>query len=259
MDMQALFDRPQGVGRVLDAGFRLFRAGWGNALLLGFIAALLGLAPQLAGELLTPDLRVGQSVVLLGAGVIVLLLVNFIVIGALIAHLAAVARGQPIGLGVALRTGLRRLFSFSFSVLFYLLAVLVGMLLFLVPGIILSVSLMLAMCAVIIDGDGPVAAVRRSHRLVWGSWWRTAAVLGVAFALFMIFTLGFQSLAAVAALSAGAGLSELTLLMAVVSSLGNVVGLPLFDAVAVALYHDLKLRREGADLTERLDGTLAPA
>ena len=61
----------------------------------------------------------------------------------------------------------------------FTLAVMIGTLLLIIPGLILMVSLLLCFPTALFDRQGPGFRLTESHRLVWGNWWRTAAILSV--------------------------------------------------------------------------------
>lgn len=53
-------------------------------------------------------------------------------------------------------------------------AIMLGYILFIVPGVILSVYLYFALYAHIIDGEVGIKALKQSYRVVKGQWWNTA-------------------------------------------------------------------------------------
>jgi membrane-anchored glycerophosphoryl diester phosphodiesterase (GDPDase) len=58
-------------------------------------------------------------------------------------------------------------------------------LLFVVPGIYLSVRFSYVMHAVLIDGESVIGSLKKSWRVVKGNWWRTF-VLGIIVMVFML-------------------------------------------------------------------------
>ena len=64
----------------------------------------------------------------------------------------------------------------------YGLAIVVGLILLVIPGIILSISLCLAFYLVALENKGAVDSLKSSHALVKGYWWRTATADSYAFA-----------------------------------------------------------------------------
>jgi hypothetical protein len=96
----------------------------------------------------------------------------------------------------------------------------------------------------------------RSHKLVWGHWWRTTAVLTVAFIIVGVIyaALGFVVALILPFVARGADPLIFTLINSVVLNVViQVLVLPFFLGLILSLYWDLKLRRDGGDLSERLD------
>jgi hypothetical protein len=119
--------------------------------------------------------------------------------------------------------------------LLYAVAVLVGFILFIVPGIYVAVRCYFATQAAALDGLAPAAAMRRSGEVVQGSWWRTLGCL-----LMTGLLLGVTAEIA-ATILGGTGSGAL-----------YVAGRIVFQAIAVAvtavfatlLFYDLRARHE---------------
>ena len=143
----------------------------------------------------------------------------------------------------------------------YVLAVVVGSVLLLVPGLILMLSLMFAPYMIVVERRGVFACLKDSHALVWGNWWRTAAILSIAgfilMAGYMLFALALGIV--FVAGSGGGGAGEQSLTQAVLSGLFNGVLTPFFYAMTLAVYYDLRLRRDGWDLAAKIEAAQAPA
>lgn len=123
-----------------------------------------------------------------------------------------------------------------------------------------TVRLQLWQPAIFTEDDTALASLSRSWRLVGGHWWRTTAILfvggivigvlgyavpwliGLAFGVFGTGTGGLLPGALFAL--------QLTQLFAQAT---RVITLPLTTSLSLAIYHDLKLRREGADLAARTE------
>lgn len=176
----------------------------------------------------------------------------------------AIGAGDDFSVGAALQKTLARVPAIIVMFILLSIALAVGMLLLLVPGIILSVSLALAFTILLFENKGPVDALTESHRLVWGNWWRTATIFTVWFIMLLVLYLVMGLLVGIVTplLVLGAGADNM-LLMSTVS--GWVIGLamsllvtPFYVALPIAVYWDLKLRKEGGDLAARV-GALNPA
>jgi hypothetical protein len=89
------------------------------------------------------------------------------------------ARGEEPVVGAALSAAASRLLPAVGAVVIYALAVTVGLILLIVPGIYLAVRWYFAAQAAVVDGLGPKAALVRSGELVDGRWWRVLGLVVV--------------------------------------------------------------------------------
>lgn len=124
----------------------------------------------------------------------------------------------------------------------------------------IAVSLSLAAPALMLERQGAFAALRRSMRLVRGSWWR---VLGVQVVNVVLGLMIISMVSVPFGILAGLASGQNTALMAggtvptgwtalVLGGIGEVIGstltLPLSAGISALLYVDLRIRREGLDL-----------
>jgi len=150
-------------------------------------------------------------------------------------------------------------------VILFAIALVIGAILLIIPCLILMVSLGLCFNTALFEGKGPVDALSESHRLVWGNWWRTAAILTVGFIIiFVIYLIAGVIIGVLAPIMVlGGGGTENVLLITLISGLlvGVLTSLlmtPFYIGLAIAIYWDLKLRKDGGDLAARV-GALNPA
>lgn len=133
-------------------------------------------------------------------------------------------------------------------------AALPGVLLVLAGGVLVVyayVRLALASPALVIEGIGPMAAVRRSWALVRGSWWRIAGILLLsAIITNLLATVVSVPITTIAMVATGFNESMLpTVLAAGLATLvSGIVTLPFSAAVTGLLYTDLRMRREALDI-----------
>lgn len=182
---------------------------------------------------------------LIGASLLlflVVLAVGGLLIGLPLGFLAAVAAGgdpQQAGLGVALF-----FCAFGLLVLFGLGA------LFLYARLILSTQ------TIVLEGQGPVAGLRRSWQLVGGSYWRVVLVAVLMWVIsWIVSTITSLPLAAATFIitlrdpaQLPDSLAAVQVLSALASQIGYILVLPLQLSVFTLLYYDLRVRREGYDL-----------
>jgi uncharacterized membrane protein len=89
----------------------------------------------------------------------------------------ALGRGEHPSLGHALRDGVRVMPVVVVAVTLFALAVLLGTVLLIVPGIWAGVALYFATQAAVAEGKRGLDTLRRSRELVKDNWWRTLGIL----------------------------------------------------------------------------------
>jgi hypothetical protein len=178
---------------------------------------------------------------------------------------AAIGTDGDLGIGAALQASLPRLPALVVMMILFVLAVMLGTLLLIIPGIILMVSLLLCYPTALFDNKGPVSALSESHRLVWGNWWRTFVMLSVGVIILAVIYLVVATIVGLIApflLGGDVGAEEVALYALV--SVGLIFVLlsllltPFYISLGIAIYWDLKLRKDGGDLAARV-GALNPA
>ena len=260
--------RPLGVGEVLDLAFRIFKATLVRGLPYGICAMIAGQLPNIY------DLGSGAARQPFGGGrpawvalFLLGVLVTLIAWSALLLRQQAIIEHRPTRSKSELAATLRRLPSFVATTLLVLLAVGAGFaVLLVVPrpyrgvavGTLLALSsyvgvlLSCAWPAVLFAGEGPAGALRHSVRLVWGNWWRVASIYAVGAAVVLVIAI---LVAALIPMVVPALLADIPVMMAVlrvaVNALGAVAA-PFFGALVLAAFGDLRVRREGIDLQQRI-------
>jgi hypothetical protein len=249
--------QPQSIGGVLDTTFQLYKASVVKLIPLSLLAAVAASPPTIymfvkgGGNLADPYAMLnmfgspGYWLAFLASwiGSLWMMSTAYLKVG-------AIGAGSDLGLGAALQKALTRLPAILLMTILFSIALMLGFMLLIIPCFILMVSLALCFTTALFEDKGPVSALSESHRLVWGNWWRTTAVslvLGVLTPLLVL----------------GGGDAGTVLLITMISSLllGVLVSLlvtPLYIALLLAIYWDLKLRKDGDDLAARV-GALNPA
>jgi hypothetical protein len=120
-----------------------------------------------------------------------------------------------------------------------------------------SIMFRMAGPAVVLEREGPAQALARSWRLVRGSFWRVLGITLLAGLIVLVIAAVLQIPFGLLAATAGAGNSLLPstggnvasiLISAVGGVVAGAVARPISAGVAVLLYVDLRMRREGLDL-----------
>lgn len=263
--------QPQSIGGVLDTTFQLYKASVIKMIPMSLLS-ILASSPSSIYIFTKGVGNSGNPLAMLALaetpGYWLALFATYVGIMLMAAassiKMAAIAGGSDASVGTALMRALPRLPYLVVSLLLYFIAVTIGCILLLVPGVIVSVSLLLFVGTCVFDNKGPVGALLASHRLVWGNWWRTTAILLVGFVvLVVIYIFALLLISIVTPLLVLGGGTENLLLISLVSgfAVGALIGLfmtPFYLALFLAIYWDLKLRREGGDLAARV-GALNPA
>jgi hypothetical protein len=112
--------------------------------------------------------------------------------------------------------------------------------------------------ALLVENAGVFKSVKSSWVIIEGHWWRSATVYTIAFIILLIFYLLVAAVnGSMAGLSLRTPFSIGSVIAQLVSFVGGTVLMTFVPAVLLALYHDLKLRKEGTDLAGRVSA-LAP-
>jgi hypothetical protein len=182
--------------------------------------------------------------------------------GAIYLRMGAIGADGDLANGAALQMSLGRVPHLFAAAILFAIALVIGLALLIVPGLILMVSLLLCFNLVMQENKGPVDALTGSHKLVWGNWWRTAAVLTVGFIIVLVLYVVVGMIVGVLMPLFGATVDDVLvtsmLTNLVVGALLSLLLTPFYAAMVIALYWDLKLRKEGGDLAARV-GALKPA
>ena len=263
--------RPASVGEVLDLAFRIFKATLVKSLPYGICAVVAQWLPNIydlsRGVTAHAALDGSQPVrvVIFVVGVMLALLAW----AALLLRQRALIEHRPTSMALELGEGLRRLPSFFVATVLFLLIVAGGFaLLTVVPpqyrvgvrlvllafGVYVAVLLSSTWPAVLLARQGPLGALRQSARLVWGNWWRIAAVYAVGAVVVIVVSILVGALITAIVSSLGAGITVSTsVFMEVATALGAVMA-PFAGALLLATFGDLRVRKEGTDLQQRIAG-----
>jgi len=256
---------PLTIGGVVDDAIKLyresFRACWPLALLASLVIGSFGIAltfyartsgTGIAGFAAAMALYRQPPVL---AFYVLQMVLSLAFYGALIASQDAVANGAvPLSTGEALGVGFTRLGRGVMAAILCWVVITVGLVLLIIPGLYFMVVLCLWLVALYADDAGAMESLQVSRELARGYWWRTATILSVAFIIILVFSMvvTFVAGALAAVAVASHDLGSIQIMIQAVSIVANVFILPMVPAVLIAIYRDLKLRREGGDLAARV-------
>jgi hypothetical protein len=266
---------PLSIGGVLDNALRLYRyvigRCWPVALIYSVVAGAFGVIWELTtAQVAVPGadrlqvlpvaqvLRLMLSPLVIG-GFLLVIVISMVFYGALVKSESVLARGDaPLSLGEAVAVGLRRMPGVLLGTLIFLLAIGVGFVLLIIPGIYLFGKLQLWSVSMFTEDASALDALKISWRLTRKRWWRGTAILSVAAILIYVFALAFGLVAAAIGALVHLGLTDRLIVNQIFSIASNVIVLPMMVAINLAMYYDFKLRGEGGDLAARV-GSLGKA
>ena len=245
----------RGIGDILSEAFELYRA---NYVVLWQIVAVVVVPLTILqyyltdsalalrkttvktgfGEITVPTTSpsFGRTVLLLFIGGLIAALATQVLTGAIARAAAGSLVGETLTVISAFEYGLARLWSILLVGLLVALAVVVGLILLVIPGIIAAVMFSVSLPALVVEGKRGTEAMRRSWDLVSGYFWHVLGAYIVAFLIAGVVN------AMLAALFQGWFLSGLA------AAVGSVLTTPFTALVAMLIYLDVRVRTEG--LTE---------
>lgn len=271
--------RPLGFGEILDGAFSLYRRNLASFLL----TALLPVAALVAGGAIMALLMGtgSEAGAAIGAfGLVVLLVLSVMVQwGALVHQASQSFVAHPVDLREAVRTGVRSMFTLLGAVfvnnvgmsivmmggilVMALVGTVVGALGIPALSIVMGAAMIFGIVfvyvggaavlagagpAVIVEGKGPVQALRRSGELLRGAFWRTAGLVMVTATIVylpivaVVFVSGLSegvSGTRGGAAEAGAGFAMLAV---------GIAAAPFIASVFVLAYYDRRVRTEALDV-----------
>jgi hypothetical protein len=265
--------RPLSVGEVLDLAFRIYRRTFVKCLVFGGLIVVTRWLPY--AYLMLRGQTVAQSMLkpALSAGYVITALVSTVL--AFLFPVAIICRQYRIVTGQAV--GGEFLFALKLLgrvVLIIILLALVGAAcgLFLIPAaavtgvarIIALVVLLLPMgyvflrlasafTAMVVEDTGASDSLARSWQLAGGNVLRLLAIYTVAAFLLMVLYIVIGSLTAFLGAVLGRGdVALITATIGVVTVAAGALASPYYSALGLAVFGDLLVRKEGADLSQRI-------
>ena len=175
---------------------------------------------------------------------------------------AQVALGQTPTIGSIWRRLGRLILPLFLTSILVILAVLLGTLALIIPGILFYVWFALTAQAIVIEDRRYTGAMGRSRQLVLGSWWRVFGILlvisiaaGIASSIVQLGVIsvfgivGWGSGGSIFSSSATGASTDLAP-FAVASAVAQLLVVPVQALVGAFLYFDLRLRKEGTDIAD---------
>jgi hypothetical protein len=257
--MRLLASQPVSIAKILDTSIKLYAASFNKLIGFFLIMAAFYISTGLISQQLvnnqtanTPDAQAAMlaNLPFLLGFLLVFTLLSFVFYIAMVYRIDNVANEREDSFMEALQVGFKKFPSMMLAAFLYSIAMTVGLILLVVPGIILSLSLAFYLYFIVVDSLSGYAALKASHSLVWGNWWRTMTVFMAPAILVFVAVFGIGLLVGIlgALLKDPMFASVLTIFENVVSAFIT----PYFFTLGYVQFNDLKLRKFGSDLAGRL-------
>jgi hypothetical protein len=184
-----------------------------------------------------------------GVGGLAALITNAILQGALIYATVQDLNGQKASIGESLATGLRNFLPLIGVMILFALAVALGFVLLIVPGIMIACAWCVVAPAVVADRTGVFGAFGRAAELTRGNRWLIFGLFVLLFVIFMVLGVVFNALSGVNALARDPAAIVATMtspLFLVLTVIRQTVSAVIGSALIAVLYVELRRAREGA-------------
>ncbi|RKZ68558.1 MAG: hypothetical protein DRQ44_04250 [Gammaproteobacteria bacterium] len=263
-----LLTTPSSIGRVLDSGFKLFTSSFKSVLTLLALSAVISVIMQYAMMvIMVPDqpfTTQEQSMEYMSQIMPVLMVVGIIfwifsiaIYNAVLARVGQHAMNDDGDLTDAIVIGVKKLLPVVLAMVLYMIAISLGSILLLIPGLILMLTLIFFQILIVTEDAGIIESLKTSHRLVWGNYWRTAAVIMIP--IFIIYALvivvalisGVMMAMDAETMADPAAAMDFGLIEAFSAALPAFL-ISLMYSMYIVQVNDLKLRKSGDDLQQRL-------
>lgn len=188
-------------------------------------------------------------------GVVVTSILGAVLAGAIVVIVGEAVLGRPVTAQTVWARLRRRVWALLWCSLVVGLVPIIGLLFLIAPGVWLWAAWSLATPALVLEGLGPIRAVKRSFRLVRGAWWRTFFIRVLAWLIAgVVASVIAAPFAIVGALVGGGDFSDgappsFVMLYALGITLGATITLPFSAGVQALLYVDRRIRAEALDVT----------
>jgi hypothetical protein len=241
---------PRRIGELLSAALQLYRRHWRTLMAIAAVVVVpltlvqygIGHWFRTNGQQLHDPAEVSTSFWAVASASLLAALVGLllyqVLTGAITRTIATEVAGQDLGVEQSYRFGFARLGPILVVSILVGLATLLGLIVFIIPGIYIGVRLAVSTQALVVEDKRGTEAMRRSWELVGGHWWHAAFTLLVAGLITAV-----VNAVITAPFSAGAWLVQ-----GVAAAVATIVTLPFGALVGVLLYLDLRARKEPLDL-----------
>jgi hypothetical protein len=268
--------RPLSVGEVLDLTFRIYRASVVSCLIFAALGVIANQLPNLysvsRGATLLQALITPKNSLMLGSLMLAGALLGLVFTGAVVLRQYAIATGHPVGGELPRSLGrlpglvlLMVLFGATFAVgamfigaafIFSGIARVLLALLLCLPILYALVAVSCSLTAMYVTPMGAAAAYVRSVRLTSGSFWRLSVIYTIGvIVLGVLYILTSGVIGMLMGILGRGDVALITATLGVVSVAIGALATPFYTALGLAVFGDLTVRKEGADLAQRISAS----
>jgi hypothetical protein len=233
--------KTRSVGEILESAFELYRRYWGKLVtLVAIVVVPLTLLQYLLVELFSEDSNgeVDAATAWQGAFLaIASIFISLLLTGAIAWAVATILIGREPDISDCYRNGYRRIWSILLVSLLSGLAIALGLIAFVIPGLFLLTRFSASIPAVVIERRKGTDALSRSWELVKGYGWHVFGALVVTWLLTGIVNGILTSLG-----------GSNWLVRGILGTIASILTMPYTALVVGLLYFDLRVRKENLDV-----------
>lgn len=178
--MIVLPNQPQSYSDIFKTAYKIGKATFLKILPLYILLAVLNIAIQLISTWLKGPEKENNMGLLFFAVISTLVLFYFVyaLMAGIIYRLNSNIKNQDPGLNASLIFGSKKALPMLAVAILYGLSIMVGLVLFIIPGIMASIYFIFALYLIVM-GYGIIGSLKESFQLVRHHWWRTAINIGL--------------------------------------------------------------------------------
>lgn len=244
----------RGIGEILSTAFEIYKANAASLLMivaivvvpLTFISAFIGgvvFAPEtetvtIFGESVeTVSARTaGAAFLVFIVGIVIAVVISAVLQAAIMRGAALGSIGDPVDVDASYKWGFARFGSVILISILVGLAVLGGLILLIIPGLIFAVMFSVSIPALVVENRRGTDAMSRSWNLVKGQFWHAVGVIVVAGIIAAVVSGIIGAI--------GGALGDNWFLSWVFQAIAQIITAPFSAIVSVLLYLDLRARKE---------------
>ncbi len=242
--------RPLSIGEILDTSFQLYRRHFVTLAMIGVLCTAVPLMIDVYIE------ASGGRIAHLGLAVFsmfLLTVLNSVATAAAVFVVSEGYLGREVGAGDALQMAAPFVVRLIIAQILMFLLAFVGILLFVIPGLIVVVAMALTAPAIVVENlRSSTDGLGRSWTLTKGARWKMVGIFIPLFLLLVIpmvaITVVVGVLAAIVGVDPSANAAGVSVLGAAFAGLVQMLVYPLFNCALTIAYYDQRIRKEGFDL-----------